>query len=57
MQWLRKFEGSRLAIAGLVLGAVLFLAVNVLANSVLRGTQIDLTEGRLYTLSEGTRNC
>ena len=33
MQWLRKFEGSRLAIAGLVLAAVLFVAVNVLANN------------------------
>lgn len=56
MHWLRKFEGSRLAIGGLVLAGVLFLAVNVLANSVLRGAQIDLTEGRLYTLSDGTRH-
>jgi len=55
MQWLRKFEGSRLALAGLVLGAVLFLAVNVLASNVLRGAQVDLTEGQLYTVSQGTR--
>ena len=55
MQWLRKFEGSRLALAGLVLAVVLFLAVNVLAGTVLRGAQVDLTEGQLYTVSKGTR--
>ncbi|MFO1119922.1 MAG: Gldg family protein [Rhodospirillales bacterium] len=55
MRWLQKFEGSRLAIAGLVLAAVLFVAVNVLASTVFRGAQVDLTQGRLYTLSEGTR--
>jgi ABC-type uncharacterized transport system involved in gliding motility auxiliary subunit len=55
MHWLRKFEGSRLALAGLVLAAVLFVAVNVLANTVLRGAQVDLTEGQLYTVSQGTR--
>lgn len=55
MQWLRRLEGSRLAIAGLVVAAVLFVAVNVLAGAVLRGDQIDLTEGKLYTVSDGTR--
>lgn len=55
MQWLRRLEGSRLAIAGLVVAAILFVAVNVLANTVLRGAQIDLTEGKLYTVSEGTQ--
>jgi len=55
MTWLRQFEGTRLALAGLAVAAVLFLAVNVLANTLLRGAQIDLTEGRLFTLSDGTR--
>jgi ABC-type uncharacterized transport system involved in gliding motility auxiliary subunit len=53
--WLRKYEGSRLAIAGLCVAAILFVAVNVLANTVLKGAQIDLTQGNLYTVSEGTR--
>jgi ABC-type uncharacterized transport system involved in gliding motility auxiliary subunit len=53
---LRKYEGSRLAIAGLCLAALLFLAVNVLANTVFKDAQIDLTEGKLYTVSQGTRN-
>lgn len=55
MRWLHKLDGSRLAIAGLVLAAVLFVAVNVLAGTVFRGAQVDLTQGRLYTLSAGTR--
>jgi ABC-type uncharacterized transport system involved in gliding motility auxiliary subunit len=40
----------------LVLLAVLFIALVVLADHALRGVRIDLTEQRLYTLSEGTRN-
>jgi gliding motility-associatede transport system auxiliary component len=56
LRWLRKYEGSRLAIAGLCVAAILFLAVNVLANTVFKGAQIDLTEGNLYTVSQGTRN-
>lgn len=56
MNWLRKLEGSRLAIAGLFVAAVLFVAVNVLANTAFRGTQVDLTEGKLYTLSDSTRH-
>ena len=35
---------------------VLFVAVNMLADNLLRGTRLDLTENRLFTLSEGTRN-
>jgi ABC-type uncharacterized transport system involved in gliding motility auxiliary subunit len=53
---LRKYEGSRLAIAGLCVAAILFLAVNVLANTVFKGAQVDLTEGNLYTVSQGTDN-
>lgn len=35
--------------------AVLFIALVVLSNALLRGVRLDLTENRLYTLSEGTR--
>jgi ABC-type uncharacterized transport system involved in gliding motility auxiliary subunit len=41
---------------GLLLAAALFLALNLLASPLLRGVRADLTEQRLYTLSEGTRN-
>jgi len=41
---------------GLLLAAALFLALNLLAGPLLRGVRADLTEQRLYTLSQGTRN-
>ncbi|MFO0336796.1 MAG: Gldg family protein [Pseudomonadota bacterium] len=37
-----------------VLLAVLFVAVTVAAGHLLRGARLDLTENRLYTLSQGT---
>lgn len=55
VSWLRRREGSRLAVLGLVLAAILFIAVNVIAGITLKGAQLDLSEGRLYTLAEGTR--
>ncbi len=36
--------------------AVLFFALMILNNELLRGVRIDLTENKLYTLSEGTLN-
>ena len=36
--------------------AVLFIAVTLFSNALLSGLRIDLTENKLYTISEGTRN-
>jgi len=41
---------------GLIAAFAIFFAVNILSNQGLRGARIDLTEARLYTLSDGTRN-
>jgi ABC-type uncharacterized transport system involved in gliding motility auxiliary subunit len=41
---------------GLALLAILFLGLSMLSNTLLRGARLDLTENRLYTLTEGTRN-
>lgn len=41
--------------AVVALAVVLFLALNVLSQTVFRTARVDLTEGGLYTLSEGTR--
>ncbi|MYC27820.1 MAG: ABC transporter [Nitrospira sp. SB0662_bin_26] len=41
---------------GLAIAVVLFFTVNVLSHVVFRSARIDLTEQRLYTLSEGSRN-
>ena len=55
VKYLKSLGGTRLAVAGLFVAAVLFLAVNVLANRILTSPQLDLTENRLFTVSEGTR--
>ena len=52
-----SLTGRRLAVWGVVaLAAVLFLALNVLSQTVFRTARLDLTEGGLYTLSDGTRS-
>ena len=43
------------ALLGLVLLAAIFLGFNLFTASALRGVRLDLTEARLYTLSEGAR--
>ena len=48
---------SRLTTAtGVALALVLLFAVNILAGRLLGSLRIDLTENRLFTLSEGTRS-
>ncbi len=42
--------------AGLVILIALFLAVNVIAGATLRSARVDFTEGRLYTLAQGSKN-
>jgi len=41
---------------GLAIAAVLFVAVNIISNATLTSFRLDLTENKLYTLSEGTLN-
>lgn len=45
-----------LSSTGLLIGLVLFLAFNILASATIRAMRVDLTENRLYTLSQGTLN-
>ena len=44
-----------LGITSLGLAVILFLSINVLSESVIKGVQFDLTEKALYTLSDGTK--
>jgi ABC-type uncharacterized transport system involved in gliding motility auxiliary subunit len=46
---------SLTAIIVLICAAVLFVGVNVIADKTLRSARVDLTQQRLYTLSEGSR--
>ncbi len=48
---IRLLTGSGLAVA-----VVVFFTVNVLSHVAFRSARFDLTEQRLYTLSEGSRN-
>lgn len=45
----------RLGTSSLVLLAIAFIASVIISNQLFRGAKIDLTENRLYTLSDGTR--
>lgn len=44
-----------LSAAAIPIAIVLFFAVNILASASLRSARLDLTEGRIYTLSEGSK--
>lgn len=44
------------ALITISLGVVLFVAINIVANSWLSSAQLDLTQNGLYTLSSGTRS-
>jgi ABC-type uncharacterized transport system involved in gliding motility auxiliary subunit len=44
------------SLGSLVLLLVLFVALSMLSSGLLRGLRFDLTENRLFTLSEGTLN-
>jgi len=45
---------DRYGVAAIALAAVLFIAVNILSSVTLSRYRLDLTEDKLYTLSEGT---
>lgn len=45
-----------LTLGSVVVLAVLFIALIMLSNTLLRGMRIDLTDSNLYTLSEGSEN-
>ncbi|MCB1743404.1 MAG: Gldg family protein [Gammaproteobacteria bacterium] len=44
-----------LSVTGLILAVVLLVALNIYSNATLRSARVDLTEGRMFTLSDGTR--
>jgi ABC-type uncharacterized transport system involved in gliding motility auxiliary subunit len=47
---------KRLGASSLLLLGVGFIAAVILSNALFKGLRLDLTENKLYTLSEGTRN-
>ena len=51
----KLLDRNRLGAIGIALAIVLFFAVNILAGALLRSTRLDLTEDKLFTLSDGTK--
>jgi len=45
-----------LSTAGLILAVILFLSFNIVTNGNLKSARVDLTQDKLYTLSEGSLN-
>jgi ABC-type uncharacterized transport system involved in gliding motility auxiliary subunit len=46
---------GRIALIAAVLGAVIFVCINIFSAQVFRNTRIDLTQQHIYSLSQGTR--
>ena len=51
---LETIEKKKLAFLSLILGVVLFFSVNIFSNATFQTARLDLTEDRLFTLSDGT---
>src|SRR5262245_15415037 len=55
-QYVAHLPRHTLAWIGLALGAVILLSVNLFAATAFRSAKADLTQQRLFTISEGTRS-
>ncbi|HEY8579753.1 MAG TPA: GldG family protein, partial [Beijerinckiaceae bacterium] len=51
----KTLSTGKLAIIGAVLGAVIFGCVNIISAHVFRGARLDLTQQKLFSLSQGTK--
>ena len=49
-------QQKRIGLATLLVLAVVFIVAIMASNALLRGVRVDLTQNRLYTLSDGTRS-
>ena len=55
MNGLLGMDRKKLAIGGIVVSAVFFFFLNILATGEIKTAQLDLTQDKLFTLSGGTR--
>ena len=56
MQFLKSLDRKTLPVTSLVIAALFLFFLNVLSNAEIRSAQVDLTESKLFTLSQGTKN-
>ena len=52
---LNAIDRSSRTLIGLGLAVIFFFAVNIFSNSAFKSMQLDLTDEKLFTLSEGTK--
>ncbi len=55
MERLNAIDRRKLAVAGVFVALVLFVALNLFSSLTLQQARVDFTEGELFTLSDGTR--
>jgi ABC-type uncharacterized transport system involved in gliding motility auxiliary subunit len=55
MDWLNKMSRRRLTIIAVLLAAITLMSVNMFAGTVMRSWRADLTEGKLFTITDATR--
>src|SRR6516164_3802409 len=51
----KALTAGRIALIAGLLGAVIFVCLNIVSAQVFRNARIDLTQQHLYSLSQGTR--
>ncbi|MHA1559220.1 MAG: Gldg family protein [Alphaproteobacteria bacterium] len=56
INWVQTASRTTIAISAIVMALVLFLSINLVASLTIVGTRLDVTEQKLYTLSEETRD-
>ena len=56
IQRINKLDRSAIAVFAIVLGIVLFLSVNVFSALTFSSARSDLTQGKLFTLTQSTNN-
>ena len=50
-----SWDRRRVGVAALIVAAIFFLALHVFSTETFRNLTLDLTEGKVYTLSDGTK--
>ena len=56
MHWLQNLNKKTLTWVGLACAAIILISVNVISNTTLEKTKVDLTEQKLFTISDGTKS-